>query len=213
MKKISNISKSLIVLAIIIVIAGVAMVITKGYEFDLEYRKHIRVEAYIGKQFDIKEIEEITKEVLKEKQTIIKEEDVFGQKVSIETEEISDEEYNLLTQKIKEKYAIEEEEFTMKTSVSNLRGKDIVKPYIIPYIVTAVLAIGYFSIRFKQQGIGKIILVSIIALLGMQSIYFSIVAIARIPVNMMFMPVSLMVYILTLLGLVNYFRNQRLQVN
>lgn len=211
MKKISNISRIVILLAIIIVVAGVVMVVIKGYNFSLDYKEHSRIEIYIGKQFETKDIKEITNQVLGNKQVSIKKVEVFNQSVAIEVEELSEEEYKTVTEKIKEKYNIEEENFAIKTEVKNVRGRDIIKPYIAPYISATILAIIYFVIRFRKQGVVKIILASLISLIGMQAVYFSIIAITRIPVGIMFMPVALMIYMLTLLGLIMYLKSERLE--
>lgn len=71
MKKISNKIKVLIIVIIILLIAGIAVVATKGFNVGLKYNETKKVEIEIGKDFENSDIKQITNEVLSNQPTII----------------------------------------------------------------------------------------------------------------------------------------------
>ncbi len=81
----------------------------------------------------------------------------------------------------------------------------MIKPYIVPFLITTAILLIYMAIRYHKLGSIKTII---------QTIFFnsnrttyiikSIIAIARIPIGRLTIPMVLAVYILSLVGLTNY---------
>ena len=61
MKQLTKSKKIMILIAIIILIAGIAITITKGLNFDLKYQGTQSVQLYIGEKFNEADIRQITK--------------------------------------------------------------------------------------------------------------------------------------------------------
>ena len=77
MKNISKKAKILSIILAIIIIAGIIVIATKGFNFDLKYEKSQKVELYIEQDFNISDIKAITDEVMPGKQVIIQKVEVF----------------------------------------------------------------------------------------------------------------------------------------
>ncbi len=199
---IKNMSKKYkIVLAILLIIIVVGAIITAvtGLNFDLKYRKAKKVEIYLEKQFETKDIKAITDEVIGN-DVIIQKVEVYKDMLRITAEEITDEQKQNIVTKLNEKYGTElkAENITIET-VPQMRGRDIIKPYIVPVCIVLVLSAVYSAIRYRKQGKLKVILITLFVPALVQLVYLSLLAITRLPVNEFTMPVSMFIYIITLL--------------
>ena len=81
-------------------------------------------------------------------------------------------------------------------------------PYILPYVLTTAIILIYMAIRYyKLNGI-KIVLKEGITLVAVEATLLSLVAITRIPFSRYVMPVSILVYTITLLCTTSKFEKQ-----
>ena len=64
MKNMSKKTKILSIIILLIIIAGVIVIVAKGFNFDLRYEKSQRVELYLEQEFEINDIKAITNEVM-----------------------------------------------------------------------------------------------------------------------------------------------------
>lgn len=172
-------NKILYLVMIIIIIIGTIIIATKGFEFDIDYRKTKMVEIYLGKEFEIEDIKNITNEVLKEVK--INKVGEFENTVAITVDEITDEELELLIQKTNEKYELENaKEDILSVDLAHTRLRDILRPYIKPMIILTILTLVYLIFIYRKVGLINIIiryllnvilpeftLISLIAILGM----------------------------------------------
>lgn len=184
------------VIAIIIII-GIVIIVTLGLRFDLMYRDHVTVDVNIGKDFEANDIKNIVKEIIgKDKEIIIQKVEIYQDIVSIGVESILEEQIEILNTKINEKYEIENKtEDIVVTNVAKYRGRDIIKPYILPVIISALVILVYMAVRYKKIGIGKVVLQTLgLTTLG-QLLYLSLIAITRLPVMRLTMPISMIIYI------------------
>ena len=197
-----------IILIVLVIIAGIVMIAVKGFNFDLKYQNTQRVELYLQTEFNISDIKEITDDVFGAQKVMIQKVEVFEDSVSITTTSISDEQKSNLITKINEKYGTElTAEDTQIENIAHTRGRDIIKPYIIPFIVAVVATLVYLGIRYYKLNTAKVVAKSIGILLLTQILLFCIMAITRIPIGRLTIPMVLLVYLVTLYAMTNQFEN------
>lgn len=147
-------NKILYLVMIIITVVGAVIAGTKGFEFDIAYRKTKMVELLIGKEFNIEDIRNITNDVLKAKEVKLNKVGEFENTVAITVDSITDEEIDLLVQKVNEKYELEiKKEDVLSLNLANTRLRDIIKPYIIPVIIVTIISLVYFMLIYRKVGI------------------------------------------------------------
>ncbi len=178
-------SKKIILLGIVLlIIAGIVVVSLKGVKVSLNLQQHEEVNVYIGKPVELKEVKNICKEVFGNKYFMVIDVDTFNDAYSINVESLTNEEKQALLTKINEKFGVKlvETDISIKT-LSNIRIRDIVKPYIKPVIISAILMAVYMVIRFRKENaiklLGKIFGIIVVT----EAMIFSIIAIARIPLS------------------------------
>ena len=195
-----------IILIALVIIAGIVMITVKGFNFDLKYQDTQRVELYLETEFNISDIRQITDEVFGDQKVMIQKVEVFEDSVSITTTSISDEQKNNLITKVNEKYGTElTAEDTIVEDIGHTRGRDIIKPYIIPFAIAVVVVLIYLGIRYYKLSIVKVIAKSIGIMALAQILLFSVIAITRIPIGRLTIPMVILVYLLTLFGITNMF--------
>lgn len=203
--------KILIAVMTCIIIVGFAMIGFVGLNFDINYTANKEIDIYLGTQFEISDIRGLVKEVIGNETTVIQKVELYEEIVSIKVKEISDEQIEQLLTKINGKYNLEikKDDITI-TNNPNLRGRDLVKPYILPIAISVVLVLVYAGIKFYRvnsiEVISKLIGLNIIA----QLFYVSVLAITRLPVNRLTIPVSIAIYIATTLAVTINFENKEI---
>ena len=202
MKQLIKNKNFVISLIVLVVLAGIVMIAVKGFNFDLKYQDTQRVELYLQTQFEISDIKQITNEIFGNQRVMIQKVEVFEDSVSITTTSISDEQKNNLITKVNEKYGTElKAEDIQIEDIAHTRGRDIIKPYIIPFAIAVIATLVYIGIRYYKLNTVKVVLKSIGILLLSQVLLFSIIAITRIPIGRLTIPMVILVYLLTLFGM------------
>ena len=191
-------NKTGILLAILIIVIGIIMIFVKGFNFDLRYQDAKRVEFNLGKEFDSLEMKALAEEALGQ-EVIIQKVEVYEDAVNILTKDISDEQKENLVAKVNEKYGTEiTTDETEVITVPHTRLRDWVKPYVLPFIIATIVILAYIAIRYFKlnslREIGKTIWIVVLA----QALLFSVIAITRIPIGRLTMPMVLTVYMLSL---------------
>mgnify|MGYP003377233070 CR=1 FL=1 len=168
MKNMNRNKKILSVLAILIVVAGIIMIATKGFNFDLKYQKTQKVELALNQEF-----------------------------------KNSEQKANLITN-INEKYGTQlNQEATNIIDVAHTKGLDLIKPYILPFAIATLAILVYMGARYYKLGIVKTTLKVLAILAIIQVELFSVIALTRIPVGRLTIPMVIIVYLFTLLGITN----------
>lgn len=204
-------SKKMKIMALIIalvILVGIIVTFTVGLNFDLRYQEAKKIQLYLGKDFEITDIEAISKEILSNQKVMIQKVEVFEDTVSILAKEITEEQKNNIINKINEKYELElTADSTQITNVPHTRGRDIVRPYLAPFAIATGIILVYMAIRYYKLGmvltLGKTIAMLVIA----QATLLSVMAIARIPIGRLTIPLVLATYVLSLVGMTTYFEN------
>ena len=202
-------TKIIFTIIAIIILIGIAITCTIGLNFDLRYRDSKRMELYLEQDFNISDIKQMTDEVMPDKKVIIQKVEVYEDTVSITAEDITDEEKQSLIDKVNEKYGTTlAAESTEIETIPNTRGRDIVKPYVVPFGIATLIILVYMAIRYRKLGVMKTLLKTIIITIIAEMVLLSIMAITRIPIGLITIPLVITVYLLTLVGLTTYFEKE-----
>ena len=208
-KKMSKKSKIIIAIIAVIIIAGIAITATIGLNFDLRYQESKSIQLYLEKDFNISDIKQITDEVMPGEKVIIQKVEVYEDTVNITAKDITDEQKQSLIDKVNEKYGTELSAVSIAVeSIPNTRGRDIIKPYIAPFVIATLIILLYMAIRYRKLGVIKALVKTVVVSVVAQATLLSVMAITRIPIGIVTIPLVITVYLLTLVGLTTYFEQQ-----
>ena len=201
-------NKIFAVLAIIILI-GIILVATLGFNVNIAYKGYNLVDINIGKDFNISDIKSITDEVFNKGYVEIQKTGAYSDGVAIKVYEINDDQVNLLNTKINEKFGIENTIDDIEVNyIPRNRLRDIIKPYAIPLATATILILIYMCIRFRKLGVSKIIYQLVSLVIMAELLYGSVIAITRYPINRLVMPVAVIIYISVITVLTRNFEKQ-----
>lgn len=191
-------TKILVVLIALILILGAIMIFTKGLAFELKYQDNKKVEINLGKEFEESDIKEITSQVFGKEQVIIQPIEVYKDAISITTLDISEEQKNELVAKLNEKYEVQlvADDVNIE-EVSHIRGRDIVKPYVVPFVVVTIIVLGYLVIRYNKLNSFEVVIQAIGVIVLAQLVLLGIMAVTRMPVGKFTIPTVILVYMLS----------------
>ena len=207
--KLTKKTKIIIGVIALIIVVGIIITLTAGLNFDLRYEESKRVEFYLETDFNISDIKQITDEVMPGENVIIQKVEVFEDTVSITAKEITEEQKQNLVTKLNEKYGTElSAETTDIETIPHTRGRDIIKPYVGPFMISTLIVLIYMAVRYRKIGVISTLLKTIIISIIAQLTLLSIMAITRIPVGIVTIPLVIIVYLLTLFGITTYFEKQ-----
>jgi len=188
----------LTVLIAIILIVGAIVIATKGLAFELKYQDSQKVELNIGKEFKTEDVKQITNEVFDNQPVKVQAIEVYKDAISITTTEISEEQKTNLVNKINEKYETELKSEDIKIeSIPHTRGRDIIKPYITPFIIITIIILVYLMIRYYKLNSLKVLIESIGIIALSQMVLLGIMAITRMPIGEFTIPMVLLVYMIS----------------
>lgn len=209
MKEMSKKTKIIALMVALIILVGIIVTFTMGLNFDLRYQEAKKIQLYLGKSFEITDIQEIAKEALGNEHIMIQKVEVFEDTVSILSKEITEEQKNTIINKVNEKYGLELSAESIEiTRVPHTRGRDIVKPYLTPFIVATIIILVYVAVRYYKLGVMKTLGKTVAALVIAQATLLGVMAITRIPVGRVTIPLVLAVYLLSLVGITTYFEKE-----
>lgn len=203
--------KVIYAILICIIIAGIIVIATVGLNVDIIYSRNVELDIYLGKTFERADMQSLVNEVFPNERVIIQEIELFGDMCSITLKDNrSEEELNNkiteLTTKINEKYELElDTEDVDVIHNPKIRISSIVIPYAVTLGISLVIILAFVGIRYKKLGVVKTIVSYILSIASAELLLLSIIAITRIPVNRMIIPLGLLllVIVITILGLKN----------
>lgn len=73
------------------------------------------------------------------------------------------------------------------------------KQYILYVSIATAIVLLYFAIKYSKKGKGKVLVTSILAILGTLVFTVAVIAIARMPVSRLFFPIVLAAYVSSLM--------------
>lgn len=209
MKNLTKKQKIIMSIVAIIIIAGIAVVAFMGFNFDLRFQTAQKLELYLGEDFKIADIQNITKEIMPNEQVIVQKVEVYGDSVSIIAKEITEEQKQKIIEKVNEKYELElKAEETEIVTVPNTKGRDLINPYIWPFAIATGITLVYMAIRYRKLNIVNVILKTVLTLVIAEATLISLIAITRIPIGRLTIPMVITVYMLTFVGLTTKFEKE-----
>lgn len=209
MGKITKKQKIALILLAIVIIVGIAVTLTVGFNFELKMKDAKKVELYLQNNFEISDIKNITNEVMPDQEVMIQKIEVFEDSVSIISKDITEEQKQKLIEKVNEKYQTELSADSIEiVTIPNTRGRDLIKPYIVPFAISSVLILTYMAIKYRKLGSLKTVLKATLVMVVSQALLFSVIAITRIPVGRLTMPMVITVYVFTLIAITIKFEKQ-----
>lgn len=183
-----------------LIIAGVIIVATIGFNVGTKYSETTQISIKIGKEFDLKDIKAITNEVFEKQNTQIQYVELYKDMVQITVKEASEEQIKTLNEKINEKYEISNElSNVLVTRQSNVRLRDIVKPYIVPVAIVSAITIVYVMIAFRKLGIWQVLYNTLMNMVAPQAIFAGFYAVTRISVNRLTVVIAILIYIASIM--------------
>ena len=214
----------------LIIVAGIVVWKTVGFNMELQNSSRKQIELTNQTGIEISDIKKMVSEVLGNTRFIVQPVETFGNAVSIVAEDMTEEQKNSIVEKFNEKYYSEDSSEESKessdkssdkkidnddikiVSIPFTRVKDIIKPYILPGIITLVLVTMYFTIRFRRLGCKKIFAKTLIVPVVAETLMFSIIAITRIPFGRIAVILGIALYLITIFVLTNKFENERIKI-
>lgn len=202
--KLSGSKKILLLGIILLIIAGVVVVALKGVKVSLTLQQHETVKIYVGKKVELKEFKKICKEVFENETINVRENEYFSESFCINIETITDEEKAKLVEKVNEKFDTDltVESLSVNT-VSNIRIRDIVKPYVKPVIISTVLIIAYMIIRFRKMSAVKLLAKIFGIIVLTEAVIFSLIAIIRVPLSPIIINLMAVIAVIELIIYIN----------
>ena len=209
MKEITRKQKIAMIILAIIIIAGLAITFTLGFNFDLRMQGTKKIELYLENNFEIADIKNITNEVFPNQEVMIQKVEVYEDSVRITAKEITEEQKQNLINKINEKYGTElTADSTEIVTIPHTRGRDLLKPYVMTFSIATIIILAYMMIRYRKLGVIKTLLKVVFIFVMAQATLFSVIAITRIPIGRLTMPMVIIVYLFTLLGIATKLEKQ-----
>ena len=209
--KISGSKKIILLGIILLIIAGIVVVALKGVKVSLILQQHEELNIYIGKPTDIKDMKDICKEVFKDKNFVVRDLDVFNDAYSINVESVINEEKDELINKVNEKFGVNITiDDISEKNVSNIRIRDIVKPYIKSVLISTVLIAVYLVIRFRKENAAKLLGKIAGIILLTEAMIFSIIAVIRIPLSAIMINFMAVISLIELCLYINKLENRKI---
>lgn len=187
----------------LIVLVGAVLVVTIGLKLDMKNDANTKIYVYIGKEFDNNDIEQIAKETFETDTAIVQKVEIYNEMALITIKEQNTENINekieSLNSKINEKYGLENktEDIVIKNE-TKINMYSVIKPYILPMLISLIVILVYSSIMYRKLGILKNIIIYVLTVIGSQLLYASILVITRLPFNMFIIPIGLIIYAITI---------------
>lgn len=187
----------------LIVLVGAVLVVTIGLKLDMKNDANTKIYVYIGKEFDNNDIEQIAKETFETDNAIVQKVEIYNEMALITIKEQNTENINekieSLNSKINEKYGLENKtEDIVINNETKINMYSVIKPYILPMLISLIVILVYSSIIYRKLGILKNIIIYVLTVIGSQLLYASILVITRLPFNMFIIPIGLIIYAITI---------------
>ena len=82
---------------------------------------------------------------------------------------------------------------------------DIVKSYLFYVGLATLIILVYLGIRYNKQGVLRVLITSVLGIVGAIALAVAVIAITRMPVNRIFFPIILTAYASSIIILTAYF--------
>ena len=194
--------KCMYVILIIITIIGAIIIGINGFNVDITYGKNARIDIFLGKEFNNEDIKQIAQEVFETNDVLVQKIEYYGNIAAItikeQDEETINEKLETINAKINEKYGLEGKVEDIKvTHYPNAKLSSILNPYIWPIAISAIIILIYALIRYRKLNFAKVALEYILNIALTEGAYVGVIAITRVPINKIVIPIALLIYVFT----------------
>lgn len=184
---------------ICILIAGIVVIATMGFNVGLDYRAVNQIAVNVGKEYNVQDVKNIVNQVYKENK--VQQVEIYKDLLQVSVYGQTEQENAELIKKLNEFYGTEltVENDVSVTSQTNVHLKDLIKPYVLPVCISFVAVAIYYMAIYRKQGPFNVLFSYMQHVIGAGALYVSIVAISRVPINALVIPVGLIVYTVSIL--------------
>ena len=204
--------KSLVLILIVSIIAGLIVIFTVGFNLKVTTKAHQEILVNIGEEYKNEEVKQLAKEVIGNDIEVQKTGDFEDQAV-ISAETISKEQVTEIVNKINEKYGKEISDGSITINdVPAARVSEMFMPQIWSFIIATIIIFVYFAIRYKKQGVARVLLTAIIGLGLLELLVSSIIALIRIPVGQNIVSIIYITYAIAMLVVTTMFEKKAQQL-
>lgn len=183
------------ILLICLIIAGIIVISTIGFNVGIKYAENTQIAINIGTEFKIEDIRSITDEVFNNKTVLIQQVELYKDMVQITVKDASEEQISALNEKINEKYNLEHKiSDIVVTNNPNVRLRNIIRPYIMPVAIVSILTVAFAMIAYRKLGVWKVLYATAMSIVAPQAILSSFYAVTRLPINRLTSVIAIVVY-------------------
>ena len=187
---------------------------TLKFNIGLKYSANVQIGVNIGKEFNLTDIKSIAQETFGTNNVSVQYIELYKDMAQITVKEASDEQIEQLNTKINEKYEVDNKiEDIEVTRNEQIDFKSLIKPYLIPLLITFILILIYACVVFLKVGIFKVIYTLLINLIGSQAVLLSIYAITRLPINNFAPIIAIIVYIVAIVFTMFLLEKEKEEIN
>ena len=176
-----------LLLPILIIVVGIVMIFTRGFNFDTEFVGGIRMQLNVGSEFENQEIADLVVEVCGEVAAPVVQKIGDGTQATIKMSELDDETKAKLEDALTEKYG--EEAVMSVNSASASFGVQVQRKALIYTIIAILCILAYIAIRFEVKSAVMAVFALAINVLIMMAVY----SISYKPLNTTFIAAMLTV--------------------
>ena len=199
----------LYVIICLIIIAGIAVWDSKGFNTELQFSSRYEIQLTNNKGINTDDINQIASEVLGDSRFFVQKVEKFGNAVQIVAEEMNEDKKNQIVEKFNEKYKEEVKKEDVKIKyIPFTRVKDVIKQFLIPGVISLLLVLCYFMIRYKKLGWKCVVIKTVIYPIIAELLMYSIMSIIRIPFGRLAISMSVVLYLAIIFMLTCIFENK-----
>ena len=193
--------KIILILLILLILSGIIILGTIGFEKSITYEAGTRIEVYLPKGYNKQDIQNIAQESFWDTHFSIEAIEKLNQVVGVKIKSYTQEQLDAFKKSLAQKYEIEEDKLEVyEVLIPTTRIKDIVMPYVFPMLLITILSLVYVAFRnFKQKEKWKLLLKMVAILALTLGVYFSIILVLRLPFGVYTMPLAIFIYCVTLI--------------
>ena len=176
-----------LLLPIIIIIVGIVLIFTRGFNFDTEFVGGIRMQVNIGKQFENQEVKDLVVKTVGESAAPVVQKLGGGTQATIKMSELDNETKAKLEEALKAEYG--EEAIMSVNNASASFGEQMQWKAMIFTAIALICILAYIAIRFELKSAVMAVLALALNVLVMLAVYL----ISYSPLNTTFIAAMLTV--------------------
>lgn len=204
--------KSLSLILIVAIIAGMIVIFTVGFNLKVTTKAHQEISVNIGEEYKNNDVKQIAKDVIKNDVEVQKIGDFEDQAV-ISANEITKEQVTEIVNKLNEKYGKEISADSIAVNdVPAAKLSEMFLPQITSFIIATIVIFVYFAIRYRKQGVIRVLVTAVIGLGLLELLVSSFIALLRIPVGQNIVSIIYVTYGVAMIGVTTMFENKAQQL-